>query len=356
MQTLLIFIFVIGVLVLVHEFGHFLAARKVGIPVELFGIGFGPKLLSIKKGETEYRINSIPLGGYVKLAGMEDNYETKNGYRSKPPLHKMLVIVAGPTFNILLALIIYCLSGTLLGIPTGEVTNTIYHIMKNSPAEKSGLKSGDKILAINHKKVVGIDMVKIIHSSANKELLLTVQRKNKTLKDPISVTPTSVELQGKPVGMIGFNPLPVLKKTGIIESVQIGFEQTYYLTLMWFKGMQMLVGSIGKGKSPQGIIGPVGIAKMAKEEANFGFAYLLVLIATISMNLALINLVPFPALDGGHLSLLLVELVRRKQLDPAKENLIHLVGFVILMLLMVYVFYGDLSGGLPGQSMPKKIP
>lgn len=343
-------LFVIGVLVIFHELGHFLIAKRFGVKVEEFGIGFGQKLLSVRKRGTIYRINLIPLGGYVKLKGEEDNFEAEDGFAKKSVWERFAIVSAGPLTNFFLALFIFCIAGMTFGVPTDKLSNIVWRVLKGSVAEKVGIRAGDRIIQIDDKKIRdGKDMIEIIHKSAGKRLKIKILRKNREII--IYATPKLTKLGNKKVGLLGFNPKPVMKRYGPVGSIKEGVKYTSYLTYITLKGIFFAIKMAFSGENPQ-VGGPILIIKMAGEAAEFGIGSLLTFIGFVSVNVGIIMLIPFPALDGGRLLFLIIEAIRKKRIPAEKEGIVHIVGFAFLLALMVLIIYSDIIRTIKGNTLP----
>ncbi len=341
------FLFVLGTLVFVHEFGHFIVAKMVKVRVEVFSLGFGKPLWSFKKGDTEYRISMIPLGGYVKLAGENPEEERKVEpweFLSKSVGERVAIIAAGPLFNFICAfflLIIVCFSG----VP--HLTSTIGMIKENYPAFNAGLQENDKIVSIDGKKIKFWDeLSEEIHGKTEqKPVVLQVLRGSETFS--ISIIPQVETIrtllgEDKKVALIGIGPANDVEvvKYSFVASISEAAKQVVYRTKMIFFALyQMICGKI----SPREMAGPVGIFQITGKAAQMGFIYLLDLMALLSINLAVINLFPIPVLDGGHLLFLALEKMRGKAPSLKVQEIATRIGFSLLMLLMVLVLYNDLN-------------
>jgi len=355
MLTLIIFILVLGVLILVHELGHFIAAKRNGLTVEEFGFGFPPRIFGIKKGETIYSINLLPFGGFVKILG-EDGSESNNpkSFSSKSVGSRSLIAASGVFMNFVMATLLLII-GFYIGLPqiidknnealAKNVKIQIIAISNDSPAEKSGIKMGDVIKYVkSENKNVAINEISIlqenINNSKGKELTITIQRGKEILE--INTVPRINHPEGE--GALGI----ALAKTGIIsypwhKSFWLGVKSAFIITWKIIKGFGgLLKNLITSGKVPQDISGPVGIAVLTSQAAALGFIYLLQLTAIISLNLAVLNLIPFPALDGGRLLFLSIEKIKGSKVNPKIENTIHSIGLVLLLALIMLITYKDI--------------
>lgn len=346
MITLLIFILILGILVLAHEWGHFIAAKKSGLTVEEFGFGFPPRIFSWKVNETIYSINLLPLGGFVKILG-EDGSETDShkSFSSKSAGIRSLIAAAGVTMNFLLGALLLII-GFYVGLPqvldkenetiAKNVQIQIIAINHNSPAEEENLKLGDSI-----ENFTEISMLQdFINQNKGKEINLKIKRGQENLE--IKTTPRINPPEGE--GALGI----ALVKTGIVsypwyESVWLGIKSSFIITWEIIKGFfELIKNLLTAGKVPQEVAGPVGIAVLAGQAINLGFIYLLQLVALISLNLAVLNLIPFPALDGGRLLFLAIEKIKGSKVNPKIENAIHSVGIVLLLALVTLITYRDI--------------
>ena len=421
------FTFVIGVLVFVHEMGHYLMARRIGIRVLTFSLGFGPKLLTVRRGDTDYCISAIPLGGYVKMAG-ENPDDVRPGaddeFLSKTKWERFQVLIMGPTMNIILAFVVMAVvlyQGA--DLPAYEEQPPIVgYVMEASPAEQSGIRVGDLILRIGGRPVetweelfvtvmpraerelevvlrrglqevtiqvtpeaqtqfqvgdlgvvpimqpqilnvmtgdpadlAGIrprdvitavngepitrdnPFVETINANADVALMLTVVRGGQTLK--IEVTPA---LRGN-VGLIGVELSPFEVRTiepGPLQAIQMSFEKNYAWSGLIF---QTLGGLLTSETSPKQLVGPLGIAQLSGGAAQIGLVALFTLMAMISLNLGILNLLPIPVLDGGHIFIMALEGLSRRDFSVRIKEKIQLAGFVVLLMLMVTVIYNDLT-------------
>ena len=421
------FTFVIGVLVFVHEMGHYLMARRIGIRVLTFSLGFGPKLLTVRRGDTDYCISAIPLGGYVKMAG-ENPDDVRSGaddeFLSKTKWERFQVLIMGPTMNIILAFVVMAVvlyQGA--DLPAYEEQPPIVgYVMEASPAEQSGIRVGDLILRIGGRPVetweelfvtvmpraerelevvlrrglqevtiqvtpeaqtqfqvgdlgvvpimqpqilnvmtgdpadlAGIrprdvitavngepitrdnPFVETINANADVALMLTVVRGGQTLK--IEVTPA---LRGN-VGLIGVELSPFEVRTvepGPLQAIQMSFEKNYAWSGLIF---QTLGGLLTSETSPKQLVGPLGIAQLSGGAAQIGLVALFTLMAMISLNLGILNLLPIPVLDGGHIFIMALEGLSRRDFSVRIKEKIQLAGFVVLLMLMVTVIYNDLT-------------
>jgi len=335
-MSILIALVVIAVIVLVHELGHFIAARRVGIPVHEFSIGFGYKLFSFKKDGIEYSLRLIPLGGFVRMSGEEEDFNDPNGYSSRTPLEKIRVSFAGPFMNFVLAFIIFIYSYAVIGIPNASNEPVIGKVFAGKPADEAGLKKGDKILSINGITVNSWeDIISIMSTSqAGKEMTINILRDNQELQ--LLVTPTG-DSTGNPA--MGIMQVVNFERQSIINSIKIGFLQTIQLTTALLSALWILITG---GASANDIAGPVGIMGLVGEAAQGGTIFLLAFTAFLSINLGIINLLPFPALDGSKIVFALIESIRKKPIEPEKEGLIHWVGFMFLMLIIIIATYNDI--------------
>ena len=336
--TILITLLIIAVLILVHEWGHFITARKIGIPVWEFSIGFGPKIYGRKKDGVEYSLRLIPLGGYVRMAGEEPgDANDPNGYNNRTPLEKMGVAFAGPFMNFVLALLIFVYIYSVVGIPRVSDQPLIGQVVADTPAEKGGLQAHDLVLQANNKDVRTWDEFTVAISSTpeGQPLNLTVERNKKVIN--LSIIPVKNETTGKP--SIGVMSALAYDKQGIISAIKIGFQQTYELTVLLLSSLGILISG---GASVNDLAGPVGIYKLIGEAAQAGIVLLLSFTAFLSINLGILNLLPIPALDGSRIVFALVEAIRRKPLEPEKEGFIHWLGFLFLITLMILVTYNDI--------------
>lgn len=343
MQTLIASLIVFGLIIFVHEFGHYIVAKLSGVRVEEFALGMGPKVVSTKRGDTVYSLRAFPLGGFCKMAGESGNEEYNpttiydpGRFDQKTVLTRMGIVVAGPIMNFLLAILLFAFMFGFIGIPQ-DYTTTIGEIRAGSPAESVGLQAGDRILQINDTKLSSwSEMVKIINANPGVPLNLQVDKAGQI--QTIKVTPEA-DPQSQ-VGLIGVTPRDVIwKKIGLLAGIREGLARTWEITSLTLIGLvEMIRGKV----SAEGVAGPVGIIQLIGESARFGIIYLINLTALISINLGLLNLLPIPALDGSRLLFMLVEAVRGKPVNPSKENFVHLIGFVLLMALMVLVTYKDL--------------
>jgi regulator of sigma E protease len=346
--TLLSFIIVLGVLIFFHEFGHFLIARLFGVGVEKFSLGFGPRLIGKKIGRTDYRVSAIPLGGYVKMIGEEPNAEVSPedlsiSFTHKHVLKRICIVAAGPIFNILLAVIIFFglnwVSGAHILKPSvGSVTD-------GSPAQAAGLKEGDLITAIDGVAVSSWDdMTEIIRVSNGKTLQITIRRAD--ADKVFRITPELVPVKnlfGEDIQrfIIGIGPSgdAFTKELNFFQSLAESFRQTYDIIEL----MVVIIGKLITGDiSADNIGGPIMIAKMAGDQAKAGIGPLILFIALISVNLAIINLVPIPILDGGHLLFFLIELIKGRPVNLKVREVAQQVGLFIILLLVILVFYNDI--------------
>jgi regulator of sigma E protease len=336
----------LGVLIVFHEFGHFLVAKLCGVGVITFSVGFGPKLWVRKKGETEYALSAFPLGGYVKMIGEDPDQEVQPGDLEKSFAHKSLlkriaIVVAGPGFNLLLAVLLLMVVYTFYGVPV--MSTQVSGVEKGSPAEKAGIVKGDRIISLDGKTVEQWEELSGgIKASGGKALELQIRRGSETVN--VTVQPTQKEGKNifgerKDDWMIGIGSQVSLEKGNPSLAIVRAFYQTYdysKLTLLAF--YKMIVGDV----SPRNIGGPILIAQMAGQQAQEGLGSFLAFLAVLSINLGVLNLLPVPVLDGGHLLFFLVEAVIRKPVAVRYREMAQQVGICLLALLMVYAFYNDI--------------
>lgn len=348
--TVVVFVLVLGVLIFVHEFGHFIIAKREGLKVDEFGFGFPPRLLGIKKGETTYSINLIPIGGFVRILGEQgENPEDPKSFASKSPGIRAKIVGMGVVMNFLLAAFLLII-GFKVGLPTvvsdeeKDLKNIKVQIMaveKNSPAEAADFRIWDEIVFLDGNKVEKIkDVQDYIEKNKGKEIILTIKRGKDFLKK--KVIPRENPPQGQ--GPLGVG----LVRTGIIshplyQAIWMGIKATVTMIVVivvaFFNIIKELVTA---GSITAEIAGPVGIAVITGQVAKMGWIYILNFTAILSINLGIINALPFPALDGGRLLFLLIEKIRGRKVDPKIENIIHTIGFILLILLIVLVTYRDI--------------
>ena len=364
--SILAFIFSIVVLVFIHEMGHYLAARSVGVKVEKFYVGFnlfGYTLFKKEINGTEYGIGWFPLGGYVKLAGMIDesldveasNVPKENQLQYQPAWAKIWVMSAGVLMNFILATLIFSSMLFKHGIPEpvsdqaiiADVTEN-YHspegeILKKSAAYELGLQPGDKIIRINDSDInTWDDMTSLIRNSPNENIYIEWTRNDEVKKGSVitDTTMTIANYKLETIGFLGVNREVSIRALSIFESLYNGLKMTNeYLMQMVFSLYALVSGEI----SLEGLSGPVGIAQIAGDSARAGFESLFFLIAILSINLGLVNILPVPGLDGGHIFITLIEFVLRRELSVNVKMIIQQAGILLLLLLFIIIMFNDIS-------------
>jgi regulator of sigma E protease len=338
MPPIIIAVIIFGMLIFVHEAGHFLAAKRAGIDVLEFGIGFGPKIFAFQRRETTYTLRALPLGGFVRMAGTEpDDLSNEAGFAKKSVPKRALVIVAGAAMNLLLAMVMFGLLISLTGIPTGELSSEpqIGEIIIGDRADQAGLLPGDRVITINGAPVQDWnELVQAISNNPEVPLETVVLREGEEVS--LTVTPRLHDEENR--GWIGITAVYLVRPVRLGEAILFGIQQTFYVAGLILSGLyQMITGQMAADVS-----GPIGITRIIGRAARLGFPYLLNLAAIININIGLFNLIPIPALDGSRLMFLVAEGIRGKPLDQEKENMFHMVGFALLMLLAVVVAYRDI--------------
>lgn len=350
MLTLLVFILILSVLVFVHEFGHFIVAKKSGIKVEEFGFGLPPRVFGVKRGETVYSINALPIGGFVRLAGEElpsGKAEVKQReFWSKPKRIRFAVAIAGVVMNFLLAIIVFGAIYTKVGIPTSADKVILGGVAPSSPAAQAGLKAGDVVVAAGGEKIDGNaqKFVEVTQKFSGRSMAVEVLRDSQDLK--VEVTPRQNPPQGEgPLGVelsnveMKFYPFWQMPFRGIIEGVKTAF---IWITLIGGGLITMIWNLTTTGAVPKDIAGPVGIYQITGAVAQGGILNVLQFLGILSINLAVINILPFPALDGGRLLFILIEAVSRRRVRANIENLVHQIGMMLLLLLLALLTYNDI--------------
>ena len=338
--SIIYFVLILGTIVLVHEFGHFFFAKLFGIYVYEFSIGMGPKIFSKKdkKGETTYSIRAIPVGGFVQLAGEgmdEDKKLPKDRLlQSKPVWQRFLVMFFGAGNNFILAIIVLFFLGLINGSPS--VSTVIPSVIEGSPAQVAGIMAGDKVIAIDGDKTKTLDDLQLYLTIAEGETTFKVLRNNE--EKEIKVTPLTGEEATKAGYSYGITFDSKVEK-GFFNAIKYSFTKTYALMRQLVITLkELFTGGVGVKE----LSGPVGIFQAVDQTKSTGFANLFYLLALLCINVGFINLIPFPAFDGGRILFLIIEKIKGKPIKAETENLIHNIGFFILLALIIYVTFNDI--------------
>lgn len=347
--TIVSFIAVIAVLVLAHELGHFFTARAAGVAVPEFGIGFPPRLFAIKRGETTYVINLLPLGGYVKLAGEEDP-KIKGSLAGKSIPVRIIVLASGSLMNFILPILLF--SAAFI-VPHSEVSGKVIvqEVSAGSPAAAAGITPGDALVEINGKVLKNSgDLNRNLQINLGKEVDLLIRHPDNSTAHVNVLARWKRPANQGPTGLKVDMPDYVITKTSypFWQAIPMGFTTTFE-TMALFKNeiINMFIGT-----TPAGVTGPVGIAQVTGQVAKIGFSALLEFTAFLSMNLAIFNIFPLPALDGGRIAFVVLEWIRHgKRIKPRTEALVHLAGFIAFILFMLLITYRDIVRILSGESL-----
>ena len=341
-------IILLGVLIFAHEFGHFLAARFLGVGVLKFSLGFGPKVIGKKWGETEYLISLLPLGGYIKLLGESEDEvlseeDEKRSFLKQSPLKKIAIVFAGPLANFFLAILIFTVL-YMIGLPA--LTTQIGQVQPGSPAGNAGIVQGDNILAINEGKVDRWEkMAEAITKSEGRELRITIKR-GQDLKN-ITLKPKLLKLKnifGEDVDSykIGVSPSArtVIERKNPFAAFFLGIKQTYIISKLTLVGIVKIInGTV----SPKTIGGPILIAQIAGSQVKEGIVSFVLFMALLSINLAILNLLPIPVLDGGHIAFYLFEIIARREVNVKVRERAQQIGIALLITLMLFAFIVDIE-------------
>ncbi len=348
MLTLAATIVLLGVLIFIHELGHFLAAKLSGIRVERFSLGFPPRAFGKKIGDTDYCISWIPLGGYVKMSGMIDESLQKEEaikgepweFQSKPGLLKFFTISAGPVMNLILGIFLFSVITFSSGISELDQQSVMGFVVEDGPAYNAGMKQGDRIVEINGQKVeTWKGITDIIHNRPNTTLNIVWMREDSRFEKDITTTQDTVA--GKTYGVIKVGQNVLTRPAGLFESISYGGQ----LSVRFFKLVVTSISNVISGKESlkKSFGGPVMIAQLAGESARQGLLSYLSFMAILSLNLALLNLLPFPVLDGGHLVFILIEAIIRRPVPNKIKLVILQIGMAFILIFTIFILYNDFA-------------
>jgi len=361
------FLIMLSALVVLHEFGHFIMARRNGVRVNEFAVGFGPKLLKWKspRSGTTYALNLLPIGGYCAMQG-EDGKSTEaeqqrqaraegivdgdpENFQSKSALARLGIVLAGPAANFILSFLLLFLAAFAFGVASKAQQPIVGPLMEGMPARKAGIQVGDRILALNGQPVTsGDQLVNVIHGSQGKPLQITFERSGssfvKTLVPALCPPPNPPHQ-----GCIGFQPIPRYERVGFTAA--IAYAGLAMVDMVQQSVQRLALIAMHPGQYAGSLTGVIGMGRAAATIQDFGWAPYIDLAAMISLSLGILNLLPFPALDGGRAAFILAETLRGKPVDPEKEALVHVAGFAMLMMLMIFVAYHDIAKIVQGKAV-----
>ncbi len=337
--TLVASVLIFALLVLAHEFGHFIAAKQAGIGVREFSIGFGPRLGGWSRGGTLYSLRAIPLGGFTIMVGSEPEEEpAPDAYKVKTVGQRSLAIAAGPLMNFVLTIVLFGLMFAVFGLPkeVNYASTAIGQVLPGYPADKAGLLPGDVLLSIDGQPLADWRQFdQAVSRSLGRQVDLTYRRGSEVLS--VVITPTT-DPQVPSEGMIGVGPTILYERIGIGRSIVEGFTETWRVLAAWVTSLADYIAR----RAPLDLAGPVMTVRYIGTTARSGLPNLMYLAGFLSLNIGLFNLLPLPALDGGRLVFLAYEGLTRRKPDPRKESFIHFIGFAALIVLMLLITYRDI--------------
>ncbi len=365
-EKVVTFLVMLSILIVLHELGHFVLARRNGVRVNEFSVGFGPKLAgwTSPRTGTQYSLRALPIGGYCAMEG-EDNRVSEaeqqreflsghavseNNFQAKSPWRRLAIILAGPVANFVLCYLILLTAALAFGVASDKANQPVVgEVVAGSPAAIAGIRPGDHIVAINNVSVAnGRRLVDTIHGALGKKLDLVYVRNGVRME--VYVVPRACPAQvGKNFGCIGFSPVPAYERVGVVRAVRESAEEFAAIANQTFGGLGLLVTQFAK-YAPQ-ISGVIGMGQVAATVQDWGWGPYFSLAATISFALGLFNLLPIPALDGGRAAFIIAELIRGRPVDPEKEAMVHIAGFAALMALIMLVAFHDIARIVSGQGV-----
>ncbi len=346
--SIFVFLLVLSILVIVHEFGHFIMARRAGVWVEEFGFGLPPRLFGKQFGETLFSVNALPFGGFVKLHGEQEEEgvtDPKRAFLNKNKRTRISVIVAGVVMNFILAIVAFAIVYSFSGIPKDTHKLKIVDVSAGSPAQVSGLIVGDIVTKVGKDSVDSVDsFISKVNDQKGKNVSFEIVRNGNTLKlqikprenppageGALGVTITTTEIYYPPVWQRPF------------YGIYYGFKEAVFWGQTIALGLWTLVAELFKGHVPQGVSGPVGIFAVTSEAAKSGILNLINFVGILSVNLAILNILPFPALDGGRLLFIGIEAVLGRKVLPKVESITHSIGMIILLILLAAITFHDVA-------------
>ncbi|MBV9233416.1 MAG: site-2 protease family protein [Candidatus Eremiobacteraeota bacterium] len=360
------FLVMLSVLIVLHELGHFVLARRNGVRVNEFSVGFGPKLLvwSSPRTGTQYSLRALPIGGFCAMEGEDNRFseaEQQREFRtlSQAPEHnfqaksawgRLAIIIAGPIANFLLCYCILLAGALAFGVASDRTNQPVVgEVVAGSPAAIIGIRAGDRILAIDNVAVTsGKHLVDTIHSALGRRLDVVYERNGLRMEHYVTPRPCPAAV-GKNFGCIGFSPVPAYVRVSVARAFRESGEEFVSIASQTLSGVVLLVTQFAK-YAPE-IAGPIGMGQVAATVQDWGWGPYFSLAATISFALGLFNLLPIPALDGGRAAFVIAELIRGRPVDPEKEAMVHIAGFAALMALIVLVAFHDISRIVSGQGL-----
>ncbi|MEI8068042.1 MAG: M50 family metallopeptidase [Candidatus Shapirobacteria bacterium] len=344
-MDILIFILALSILVLVHEFGHFFAARRTGVKVEEFGLGLPPRLFGKKIGDTTYSINLLPIGGFCKLYGEDGDGKGNDSFNHKKPWQKMIIVLGGVLMNLVLAIVIFSVVYGIMGVPKETDRVKIIGITKNSPAEQVGLKEGNIVLKVEGKQIkrpqeLTAEVGK--YKGKNVKLLISDNSINKEIQIQVRENPPAGEgSMGIAISNTEMVKVPWYR---FYEGIGAGFKEGYYWAKVIGGGVFTMIGGLFSGNVPKDVSGPIGMYEATTSiKNNQGILALIHFFGVVSVNLAVVNILPFPALDGGRIIFVLYEMIFKRKANQKFEMIVNNVGMILLLGLILLITVGDVT-------------
>lgn len=343
-MDLLIFVFALSVLVLVHEWGHFVAARKTGVKVEEFGLGLPPRIIGGKFKGTIYSLNWLPIGGFCRLYGEDGGGKGDYAFNNKKPWQKMLVVLGGVMMNLVLAVAIFSIVYTIVGVPKEVDQVIVIGVAKDSPADKSGLMEDDIIVRVNEVEVKKPDeLISEVEKHKGKEVMLDVKRIDDYFQVKTEVRKEPPEGEGSMGVAVSNTKMEPGAWYRVDKGIVVGFKEAFYWGKIIFSGVASMIGGLFTGNIPEGISGPIGMYEATSAiNKNQGLLAVVHFFGIVSVNLAVVNILPFPALDGGRIIFVLYEMISRKKVNHKIETVVNNLGMLFLLGLILLITVGDI--------------
>lgn len=348
-MDVLIFIIALSVLVLVHEFGHYIAAKLNGVRVDEFGLGLPPRIVGKNKWGTLWSLNWLPIGGFCKMYGEDPSEKgagtAKDSFLTKKPTQKAIIVVGGVLMNLVLAVVIFAVSYTISGIPVESGRVKILEVAKDSPAEKAGLREGEIILKIGDKDLTkGEDLTQEVGKNKGKEIELLINREGQDTVLSVQIREVAPEGQGLMGVVVSSMEVKKIEWYQFYKGIGAGFKEAYFWGGTIAKGVWSMVTGLFVGQIPKDVTGPIGMFKATEQiRSQEGLLAVIHFFGIISVNLAIVNILPLPALDGGRILFVIYELLTGKRANEKFETIVNSIGMMILLGLILLITVGDVK-------------